>query len=469
MLCNYVILFGCLVLALYLIKWLLRRKRRENTIGIFHLYCSSGGGGERVLWHSVKILLEKYPKYSIYIYTEKKAQDDSLQILLKAKNLFQIDLISDRRALERLEFIPLSLSPLVDPKKYPFLTLLIQNLMSVVVAIQAAYHFVPEVYMETIGFTYTLPLFKLFGCTVITYVHYPTISSDMINNVKTSSHASFNNREIFVRSSLLRNLKLLYYKFLVLIYGFAGRRADLVMVNSSWTRNHIKSLWQMEKVSVVYPPCDVDSFKRMSVEKFSESKKEDRNIKIVSIAQFRPEKNHELQIEAFDMFLNETHSASELTLYGGCRDGADKKRVDYLADLICRLDLGSRVRIVVNASFEQLLDGVRQADVALHSMSNEHFGIVLLEFMAAGLITLAHDSGGPKMDIIENETDGFLCKDVNEFSDRLTHVSKMSYDERQSMRRRATKKADKFGVDVFEMNLLKGIDRFLSGHKAHNK
>jgi alpha-1,2-mannosyltransferase len=35
-------------------------------------------------------------------------------------------------------------------------------------------------------------------------------------------------------------------------------------------------------------------------------------------------------------------------------------------------------------------------------MKDEHFGINLIEFMAAGLIVVAHNSGGPKLDIIKD-------------------------------------------------------------------
>ena len=412
----------------------------------------------------VKILLDKFPKYSIYIYTDKSIKHDSLQTLIQANKLFQIDLVSDHDALERLEFIPLSLSPLVEPSKYPFLTLLMQNLMSILVAIQASYHLVPQVYIETIGFTHTLPVFKFLGSSVITYIHYPTISSDMIKNVETSIHASFNNREIFVRSRSLRQLKLIYYKLLACCYGLAGRCADLVLVNSSWTRNHIVELWGTKDVHVVYPPCDVESFRRTASTRKSDHTpvtRATRDLKIISIGQFRPEKNHELQIEAFDMFMNSMATSSQLTLFGGCRDEGDKKRVEYLNDIIHRLELSSCVRIVTNASFDQLLRGVSEADVALHSMMNEHFGIVLLEFMAAGLITVAHNSGGPKLDIIQDNVDGFLCEDVEDFADRLSRISKMSPEERNAMKQRAMAKASKFNVQTFEYMLLDKVARFL--------
>lgn len=35
-------------------------------------------------------------------------------------------------------------------------------------------------------------------------------------------------------------------------------------------------------------------------------------------------------------------------------------------------------------------------------MKAEHFGISIVEMMAAGLIVLAHKSAGPKMDIIRD-------------------------------------------------------------------
>jgi alpha-1,2-mannosyltransferase len=41
-----------------------------------------------------------------------------------------------------------------------------------------------------------------------------------------------------------------------------------------------------------------------------------------------------------------------------------------------------------------------RSKVAVHTMKEEHFGISIVEMMSAGLIVIAHDSAGPKMDII---------------------------------------------------------------------
>lgn len=453
------VIFAVIIAVIYVIvRYQLPRRRRPNTIAFFHLYCSSGGGGERVLWHTIEAIFKRYPHYTVYIYSHKDVKD-TLRILLQVKDLFKIDLISDRRMIDRLEFIPLKLSPLIEAKRYPFLTLLLQNLFSIVLAIEAAYKLAPEVYIETIGFTFTLPIFKLHKSTTLTYVHYPTISNDMIRDVKISSHPSFNNRAIFVRYPPLRFLKLIYYKTLAYLYGLAGRSADLVMVNSLWTQKHIVSLWN-NQAHVVHPPCDVQSFKSLVRDK---SNNNSRALKIMSIAQFRPEKRHDLQIEAFDMFLESTQAYdSKLTLYGGCRGDGDMKRVDALKDLIARLDLGSSVEIVVGAPFDILLEGIRESNVALHTMKNEHFGIVLVECMAAGLIVLAHDSGGPKTDIISNGRDGFLADSESDFADKLITISKMSPEERSNMVELARKKSELFSTQVFEDKFVELVDNFLA-------
>jgi len=455
---SVIFLLVLVILVHLTLKYHLPRRRRRNTIAFFHLYCTSGGGGERVLWHTIEALFNKYPNYSVYIYSHKSVKGDTLRTLLNVKDLFKIDLVTDKRFIDKLEFVPLNCSSLIEAKRYPFLTLLFQNLGSILLACEAAYRITPEIYMETIGFTFTLPVFKLLRCTVITYVHYPTISSDMIQNVRTSTHASFNNREIFIRSPTLRSVKLIYYRILAYLYGLAGRRADLVLVNSSWTQAHISSLWKT-KAHVVYPPCDVESFKSLHSRG---AKCASPALNIISIAQFRPEKKHQLQIEAFDLFLGKTGAYdSRLTLYGGCREEADKKRVDGLREFIRRLDLESNIEILVGASFERLLQGMKDADVAIHTMENEHFGIVLLECMAAGLLTVAHNSGGPKADIIEDGRDGFLANDLEDFAAKLVTISRMNTQQRQEICERAMKKSDKFSTRVFEVSFIKLVDQFL--------
>jgi len=80
------------------------------------------------------------------------------------------------------------------------------------------------------------------------------------------------------------------------LYGLVGSCADTIMVNSSWTEDHINSIWQCPlRTHLVYPPCSVEHLKALPL--VSDKEKVD-NIRIVAVAQFRPEKNHPLMLRA---------------------------------------------------------------------------------------------------------------------------------------------------------------------------
>ncbi len=77
------------------------------------------------------------------------------------------------------------------------------------------------------GYAFGYWLVRVFGgCKVGSYVHYPTVSTDMIGRV-ASVH------------------KMVYYRAFAWLYGFMGGGAHAVMVNSSWTEAHIRSLWRI--------------------------------------------------------------------------------------------------------------------------------------------------------------------------------------------------------------------------------
>lgn len=50
-------------------------------------------------------------------------------------------------------------------------------------------------------------------------------------------------------------------------------------------------------------------------------------------------------------------------------------------------------------------------------MKDEHFGISVVEMMSAGLITIAHNSAGPKEDIIgsSDKPVGYLANDEKHY------------------------------------------------------
>ncbi|KAK6037860.1 hypothetical protein COOONC_24636 [Cooperia oncophora] len=68
----------------------------------------------------------------------------------------------------------------------------------------------------------------------------------------------------------------------------------------SWTGGHIRRLWRCQDAKVVFPPCDVAAF--LALEQIAEARfAEDNVLRILSIGQIRPEKNHKMQLEVARM------------------------------------------------------------------------------------------------------------------------------------------------------------------------
>ena len=66
------------------------------------------------------------------------------------------------------------------------------------------------------------------------------------------------------------------------------------MVNSSWTKKHVRQLWwKLEDPKRVFPPCNTAALQAVPLERKL------KRLYLVSVAQFRPEKDHNLQLEAF--------------------------------------------------------------------------------------------------------------------------------------------------------------------------
>lgn len=87
-------------------------------------------------------------------------------------------------------------------------------------------------------------------------------------------------------------------------------------------------------------------------------------------------------------------------MLGSTRNIDDEILVSKLRREVMDLGLDGKVEIIVNVPFSQLETWLARATIGLHTMWNEHFGISIVEMMAAGLIVIAHNSGGPMMDIV---------------------------------------------------------------------
>lgn len=99
----------------------------------------------------------------------------------------------------------------------------------------------------------------------------------------------------------------------------------------------------------------------------------------------------------------ESDKNCKLVMAGSVRNEGDEKRVAQLKDQARNLDILSSVEFVINPPYPELVKLFEKASVGLSTMVDEHFGISVVEFMAAGLIPLVHASGGPLLDIVTSQ------------------------------------------------------------------
>lgn len=382
-----------------------------------------------------------------------------------AKSRFNIDV------KPAFEVIPLSNRDLLDPANYPRFTMIRQAWASVQVASRAFTQLVPEVWIDTTGWAFPYPIARMLGAIVISYTHYPTISTDMLDKVKRRD-SSFNNSDNVSSSSLRSFIKLMYYRIFAVVYGICGGFSTVSMVNSSWTKGHIAALWwSLNDHILVYPPCDTKALQELPLDRRL------KKILILSIAQFRPEKNHEIQLRALadlrrkasiieDEVLAGLMLQAKLVLAGGCRGPQDQKRVDKLKQLADELHLDSNtVEFRLNVPFSELQNLLSNAIAGIHSMENEHFGISVVEYMAAGAIPIAHNSGGPQGDIVvpqeyngRMERTGYLCKTIDQYSEAIIDILRMEPTDRLSMSGAARLHATKFSDEQFQLHFKSAVD-----------
>ena len=464
-------------------------------VAFYHPFCNSGGGGERVLWkfihalgHDLHSLPTPHspPRLEVVIYTCETAS--ASDIFKNVGTKFQLSVPPSHLLPIRFVRVP-SGRALLSASSYPRLTMFGQSLGAVLFLVQALWSerrcLRPDVFVDTTGCAFLYPVVKVLTmlssgrpATVLSYTHYPTISTDMLRLVY-DRRPSYNNSALLARSTFVTVLKLLYYVLFALVYGLCGSCADTVMVNSSWTCGHVSYLFRLgRKPTVVYPPCDVSGFAALPL-----AGDPVRLPWILSVGQFRPEKDHELQLRAFKALLDRRRASERpgggggsssadlrLVLLGSCRDEGDAALVASLKDLATLLGIGPQVDFVVNGPYATLRDLLSTSSIGIHTMWNEHFGIGVVEMMAAGLITIAHNSGGPKTDIIGptlagcadgattapgddgsdvGERAGFLASDEKTYADMMERALNLTERQAIAVRLNARKRAKMFSDEDF--------------------
>lgn len=200
-------------------------------------------------------------------------------------------------------------------------------------------------------------------------------------------------------------------------------RVNKIVCNSKFTKKFIDQEYGVDSV-VVYPPIDTESIKP--------KRKEDVILYVGRFSQLTQSKRQDVLINAFKQLFDKGFNSWKLILAGGVEVGVD----NYLTELK-EMSEGYPIEIVASPDFKTLKDLYGKAKIfwsasgfEVDENNNpekvEHFGINVVEAMAAGAVTIVYNAGGHK-EIIEEEKNGFLWDNIE---DLLSKTKKIISDKK---------------------------------------
>ncbi|WEW56905.1 Alpha-1,3-mannosyltransferase-like protein [Emydomyces testavorans] len=264
---------------------------------------------------------------------------------------------------------------------------------------------------------------------------------------------------------LVRLVKGLYRYPFDWFEGWAISAADKVVANSRFTCGVIKEVFgnRLGDVRVLYP-C-VDTSARKDGQSLLGQQSLWGGLKILlSINRFERKKNIELAIRAYHG-LGKSHRKGTRLVVAGGYDNRVQENVQYHRELdslalnlglqtatsktvISALSIPESIDVLfllsVPSAFKQTL--LSSSTLLLYTPSHEHFGIVPVEAMHAGLPVLAANTGGPLETILDGET-GWL-RDASSVEDWTGVIKKVLWD----METEQLHKMGKLGQERVEQN-----------------
>jgi alpha-1,2-mannosyltransferase len=209
----------------------------------------------------------------------------------------------------------------------------------------------------------------------ILYVHYPTFSEfeSAGINLKYS-------RSLFWR---------IYISPYKLVHRFfeSYLKTGFLVTNSTYSKKAVREHTGRDP-SVIFPPVEIEAFAAVA-------KDDNREDKVVSCGRYSPEKNYEYVLETANRL-----KEAEFAVVGSFSGKKSSKYYEKLRSMTSEKRL-TNVELLRGLPFKDLLRIYSKAKVYMHAMRNEHFGIAVIEAMAAGLVPVVYRGGGPWEDILK--------------------------------------------------------------------
>jgi len=205
----------------------------------------------------------------------------------------------------------------------------------------------------------------------ILYIHFPAF----LHTSPEYSNDKYN-------KSLFWNAYFKPYKILThMLTKRALKRSNIIFTNSQFTQNAIKKAYPAFNPLVIYPPVDLERFAISFRSNWRENQ-------VLVISRFSPEKQLEKAI-----LIAKTLNNIKFIIIGNLTK-ANQPYFNYLKKMIKDYGLTYRIKLIPNAANEEMIKAMSTSMLYLHTMIGEHFGISIIEAMAAGLVPVVPSYGG---------------------------------------------------------------------------
>src|SRR6267143_303695 len=222
----------------------------------------------------------------------------------------------------------------------------------------------------------------------------------------------------------------LYYRPASTYYRNRVRRVGILLSVSDFTRGFVAKKWERDS-KTVYPPCPVEDYSEFTNVKSRENL-------VVTIGRIVPEKRFHLFIE-----LARIVPKTRFVAIGSLSDETSA----YYDQL--KKSAPENVSFVLSP-LRKVRDILGRALAYVQCAEDEHFGITIVEAMAAGCVPIVHDSGGPK-EIVTSDV-GFRWSNLSVAARQIVMLA-----ENDSLRRElsatASVRARQFRPEVFESEM----------------
>jgi glycosyltransferase involved in cell wall biosynthesis len=233
----------------------------------------------------------------------------------------------------------------------------------------------------------------------------------------------------------------LYYRPASSYYRNRVRRVGSLLSVSNYTGRFVKDKWNRDSLTV-YPPCPVEDYAPLAQTRRRENL-------VLTVGRIVPEKRFHDFVELARM-VPDTRFVAIGSLSKEARSYYEKLK-----------EIAPENFSFVVSPLRKVREILGRAMVYVHCADGEHFGITIVEGMAAGCVPIVRDSGGP-VEIVTSDV-GFRWRDLGSAAKQIKMLVGND-DLRDKLSLAASTRAKNFNAEAFESEMKRVLRMYETGN-----